>query len=373
MAAVTQTETIRNFTATQWIDLNTTDNDDVKIRYYPRIAVLQDIIKSGAPITQAILKEIYDMAHTLMNHKHKYTDVTWDTFGNTSPYPNTVKEFWTDIPSQYNNLVPLGSPLMRGVVFEKWYICPYVPNILMLDSAPLIYTRQFELPGDGLFYVRNGNINFPPHLQQSNLGLIVDFYVDTTADIGSTKTIKISVKDSATIVIDNIGYFCNIGITEIPFQPKNTLTHFQLQWIEGVHGVAGTPLPFVTMEINNELISKSKIYSLTPQVSLNSTINNANITSIYALYQLIMVLCNHAHMYLDFDVYKDDKFYSSTTRVTTLENLVKISNEKVKFTANSQAVIVGWDYDDDGIHPKYKEHFTGGISNVSMFTSPVEL
>jgi hypothetical protein len=147
--------------------------EDMRIALFPRIAVLEERVKSGEPITQATIKEIYDMAFSLLKHRHKYTDLVWVSTGNTSPYPTTAPELWTDYPLQLNGLVELGSPLMQGVIFEKWYLCPDAYNVNVLDSAPMIYTRQYKIPNNtGFSYDARSGKNMPQNIQQTSLGAI---------------------------------------------------------------------------------------------------------------------------------------------------------------------------------------------------------
>jgi hypothetical protein len=394
----------------------TTAIEDTKIILIPKIVVLQDSIKRGEPITKATIKEIYDIAYSLLKHRHKYTDLVWTSTGNTSTYPTTTNDFWTDYPAQFNNLVELGSPLLQGVIFEKWFICPDAYNIRMLDSAPMVYSRQYKLPnGSGINYDARTGKNMPPNLQPSSLGAIFDFYMDTSKTIGTNQQLTINSSGDTLVYIDSVEY-STVSLTKqtITFKPKNVRTHITIHWAEGdssvhtksyevYHPLVRWPWGsghrnaiktkaywetvnenyvnintegYLDVRLNGSVIPEAKIFALTPQTSLNTTVTDANITSIYALYQILMILCNHSHTYLDFDISYSNKISTAQSNITILEDFYETLNQQVSFSAPGYTYRQPTgDYDmyGDPIYESVFSGYTGAITDVSVFSQPVVL
>jgi hypothetical protein len=334
--------------------LGMTDKDDVKILYYPRIAVLQENISKGEPITQAIIKEIYDMALSLLKHRHKYQDLPWaKTRSNRDPDLTNIT--YTDYPVQLNSMVDLGGPLMNGTVFEKWYMNP-ANNIHVLDASPMIYTRQFSLPSKGIQYYTNDQTMFPNAIPKSGFGLVLDFFIDTSDVIGIQQTFQTSVTQSNSLIInfDNQSFevqkrgFSSLG--EINFTPKNSRTHVVIKFINS-NMVFSADYAGFYLRWDGKPIPIKKIFSLTPQSSLNTTPSDARITSVYALYQIILTLANHSHLYLDtYQGNGGNKSYGVRSSLTTTFDINQVRDEWVQYTASLT-----------------------NISNVSLFSKPVVL
>lgn len=398
----------------------TTPLEQTKIIYIPRIAVLQDKIRSGAPITQAILKEIYDMAFALLKHRHTYTDLVFDKFGNIATEAITTSSVYTtDYPAQLNNLVELGSPLMQGVVFEKWYLCPDAYNIRLLDSAPMIYSRQYKLPSSGgITYNAITGENMPQNIQNTSIGAVFDFYLDTSTVINVQQTLSIKSSGDTLVYIDNTEHLVNgtgqANTTQnIIFTPKNVRTHIAIHWAGGDRNVyvktyqvwvpevrwpwgwghrnairvaahwetvnesyidINTPGTLI-VKLNNKSIPVTQISALTPQASLNTTVTDARISSIYALWQIIMILCNHRHTYLDFNFDGGNQTSSVNALVTTLENFYVSKNIRMSYDVQSYRnnQITGYDGNGDPIYTSYFSGYSTTITNLEVFSQPVAL
>ena len=371
---------IRAFTSTSWDELNTTDVEDVQLQYYPRIEVLKDIIASGEQIKQSNINEIYDIAKTLLKHRHSYTDWSYSAFGNTAGDSDQNSSLWTDYPVQIKSLVELGSPVMTGTIFEKWFLCPDAFNVRTLTSAPMIFTRQYKLPAEtGFSYDARSGLNMPDNIQKTNLGAIFEFFIDTSETINTTQQLNINSSGQTLVYIDGDEHSTVSNTpTAISFKPRDKMTSIIVHWVEGdssiynrsyqvYHPAVRWPwgtghrnairypayyetvyenytqekLPgYIEIKLNNKIIPSATIFGLTPQSSLNTKVTDARVTSIYTLYQIVRLLCNHGHLYYDNSDSYDNNYNSATSTVEYLESVNKVKNLQISYDAGRQGVYV---------------------------------
>jgi len=258
----------------------------------------------------------------------------------------------------------------------------------------------------------------PQNIQNTSIGAVFDFYIDTSTVINVQQTLSIKSSGDTLVYIDNTEYLVNgtgqVNTTQnILFTPKNVRTHIAIHWSGGDRNtytrsyqvwVPDERWPWgtghrnaikiaahwetktesyidintpgtLTVTLNNKSIPVTQISALTPQASLNTTVTDARISSIYALWQIIMILCNHRHTYLDFSYDGGHQTSSVNALVTTLENFYVSKNLKMSYDLESTYYneITGYDGNGDPIYQSNFGGYTGVITNLQVFSQPVVL